>query len=230
MGPTPPRRRAVDVTARIADKAAFGERLRQLRRRAAMTLQEFSMRTGLATSTLSKIENGQISPTYDSIQRLADGLEIDVTELFLSRQTPLITGRRSVTKSGAGTRHETANYCYEMLSADLTKKKMIPLITTLKAQSITEFGPLIRHDGEEFVHVLCGTIEIHTDVYEPLRLGVGDSCYFDSSMSHGLIACGPEVARVLWVCTASMGLSQTPGQFFDSEPSDRSEDAVEKPR
>src|ERR1700739_2204951 len=60
----------------------LGPVLRHLRRASKMTLQELSERTGLASSTLSKIENNLISPTYDSILKLADGLKIDVAQLF----------------------------------------------------------------------------------------------------------------------------------------------------
>ena len=87
----------------------LGPALRQLRA-AGLTLQELSQRTGLASSTLSKIENNLISPTYDSILKLADGLEIDVAQLFDPRSIEMSLGRRSVTRDGPpGSRLKLAN-------------------------------------------------------------------------------------------------------------------------
>jgi uncharacterized cupin superfamily protein len=88
-----------------------------------------------------------------------------------------------------------------MLCADLSRKQFIPLVTTVHAHSVTEFPDLLRHDGEEFIYVISGSVDLHTDYYEPLRLETGDSCYFDSMTGHGLVSAGAEDAVVLWVCS-----------------------------
>lgn len=56
--------------------------VRTLRLRAGLTLNELSRQAEVAASTISKIESGQLSPGYDIILRLADGLGVDVAELF----------------------------------------------------------------------------------------------------------------------------------------------------
>ena len=98
----------------------LGPVLRDLRRKGGLTLQELSARTGLASSTLSKIENNLISPTYDSILKLADGLAIDVAQLFDPRSIQMSLGRRSVTRDGRGAAYRTRQYDYEMLCTDLS--------------------------------------------------------------------------------------------------------------
>jgi transcriptional regulator with XRE-family HTH domain len=191
--------------ARTEQKARdeyFGPRIKRLRRDADLTLQQLSDRSGLAISTISKVENSQISPTYENILRLADGLEVDVADLFVKGSSAMASGRRSITRAGQGAKLQSAQYQYEMLCADLTKKKFIPLLTKLRARSVAEFPNLVRHAGEEFVYVMEGDVVIHTDHYEPLLLRRGDSCYFDSNMGHALVSAGEADAMVLWVCSA----------------------------
>lgn len=70
----------------------LGDRIRHLRRERKLTLEEAGRLTSLAASTLSKIENDQMSPTFDVVQKLAHGFDIDITELFArhrpSRRVP----------------------------------------------------------------------------------------------------------------------------------------------
>lgn len=179
----------------------LSETVRQRRLAAKLTLKQLSTLSGLAASTLSKIEHGQISPTYGNILRLANGLGVDVAELFSDRTVVLPLGRRSITRQSEGIRHDTRCYQYELLCADLSQKRMIPLVTRIRARAITDFPDLLKHAGEEFIFVLSGSVEVHTELYEPLSLAEGDSCYFDSSMGHALLSCGTEDAVILWVCS-----------------------------
>jgi hypothetical protein len=126
---------------------------------------------------------------------------VDVAELFSPKPSRMMLGRRSVTRAGQGAKLRSAQYSYEMLCADLSSKQFIPLLTTLSAHSIQEFPDFVRHDGEEFIYVLSGVVELHTDIYEPLRLDAGDSCYFDSTMGHACLSVGDQDAVVLWVCS-----------------------------
>ena len=175
--------------------------VRRLRHQAGLTLKDLGERSGLSSSALSKIENDQMSPTYDNIQRLADGLGIDVAELFAGRASTGIGSRLTVTRSGTGVRQRTSQYTYEMLCADIARKRFVPLLTTVHARSVTEFPNLVTHAGEEFVYILAGTVTLVTEHYAPLTLATGDSCYFDSTMGHGLISAGDEAATLLWVCS-----------------------------
>lgn len=181
----------------------LGPALRQLRRGKNLTLQQLSAKTGLASSTLSKIENNLISPTYDSLLRLADGLKVDVAQLFDTQSTQMSLGRRSVTRNGGGASYRTQQYDYEMLCTDLSQKKFFPIVATIKATKVGDFNDLPRHAGEEFIYVLSGEVEIHTEHYEPVHLRPGDGSYFDSSMRHACISVGKKPARILWVTSES---------------------------
>lgn len=183
---------------------SLAEVVHQRRRDARLTLQELGERSGLATSTLSKIENGQISPTFETIQAIADGLGIGIAELFAGEDRVEVSGRRTITRQGGGIRRETAQYDYELLCAELVGKQFIPLLTTIKARSTAEFPGLVKHDGEEFFYVLKGSVTLHTEHWAATTLEEGDSAYFDSKMGHALISAGEEEATILWVCSRVM--------------------------
>ncbi len=168
-----------------------------------MTLQQASETTGLAPSTLSKIERGQISPTYDNLLNLAEGLGVSVNELFAPSGTAPGTGRRTITRSGAGVNYETDYYDYELLCTELSNKCFTTLKARLKCRTKEEFARLITHRGEEYVYVLSGEVDLHTEHYEALRLHEGDSCYFNSSMGHALCSVGPQDATILWITSAA---------------------------
>ncbi|OLP54801.1 XRE family transcriptional regulator [Rhizobium rhizosphaerae] len=175
--------------------------LRRLRRSAGLTLQELADRCSLASSTLSKIENGQMSPTYDTILRVAQGLRIDVADLFTGAASHDVGGRRTVTRAGQGIVRSTEQYSYEMLAAELSGKQFIPLLTTVTAGTLSDFPSLVRHNGEEFFYVLSGQVVLHTEHYAPTVLNAGDSCYFDSTMGHALVSASEASAQILWICS-----------------------------
>ena len=188
-------------------KPSLGQCLKALRHEHQWTLAEVSARTGLAVSTLSKVENHQMSLTYDKLLQLANGLGVDVSELFGSRRPSSesvdTAGVRAVSRIGDGRVVETPNYTYVYVCAEIFRRDMIPMIGTVRTVDIAEFGELIRHGGQEFTYVLEGEIELHTDLYEPLRLKAGESVYFNALMGHAYIRCTDDAAKILCICTAS---------------------------
>ncbi len=181
----------------------LGHRVRQLRADRSLTQTELAGRSGVSHSALSKIENGQLSPTFETILRIVDGLEIDISELLSSRESAERRTRRIVSRRGTGDRHETDNYLYETLCNEITNKRMIPLVARIKAHSWEQFGEPMRHPGEEVLYVVEGEVELYTEHYSLVRLGPGDCAYFDSSMGHGCISTTEEDALVFWVSMPS---------------------------
>ncbi len=177
----------------------LGKRVRDLRKSHGWTLEQAASQAGLARSTLSKIENGQMSPTYEALKKLAVGLEISVPQLFTAPKSAQISGRMAVTKSGEGAAHPTATYEHELLAGALTKKAMLPYRARVRARAFDEFDGWVRHDGEEFLYVLTGAIRLITEFYEPVEMRRGDSAYYDASMGHNVISTSQEDATILWV-------------------------------
>ncbi len=197
--PSSPKRDAVPDVATTSDPAALGAMVREARRRKGWTLEETGQRAGIGRSTLSKIENNQTRPGFDIVRRLMQALEIETPQLFLQSSKSDLTGRRDVTRKGEGEVKSTPTYEHELLCNELTGKGMLPYITRIKARDMAEFPEWIRHRGEEFMLVLSGTLEFHTEHYRPLRMAAGDSVYYDSGMGHCCISTGEEDATVLWV-------------------------------
>ncbi len=178
----------------------LAERVRALRKERGWTLEQAANQAGLARSTLSKIENGQMSPTYEALKKLAEGLAISVPQLFTPpAKVAQVSGRMAVTKQGEGNSHATATYEHELLAATLTRKKMLPYRARIRARRFEEFDGWVRHDGEEFLLVLTGVIRLYTEFYEPVELRRGDSAYYDASMGHNVISLSDEDATILWV-------------------------------
>ena len=177
----------------------LGLRVRDLRRSLGWTLEEAASRAGLARSTLSKIENGQMSPTYDALKKLAGGLSISVPQLFTAPSKAQVMGRMAVTKASEGQPQATATYEHVLLAQGLTKKQMLPYHATIRARRFEEFDGWVRHDGEEFLYVLTGIVRLYTEYYEPVDLRRGDSAYYDAAMGHNVISLSEEDATILWV-------------------------------
>lgn len=179
----------------------LGKRVKEIRLSQNLTLEEASKLTGLARSTLSKIENEQISPTFVAVQKLVQGLGIDIPQLFEqpNQRQHQASGRRDITRAGEGKPHPTPTYEHELLSYQLSRKKMLPYRTRVRARSFDEYGDWVRHDGEEFLYVLSGSLLFYTEFYEPVEMAEGDSAYYDCDMGHALVSTSDEDAVVLWV-------------------------------
>lgn len=177
----------------------LGTRVRDLRKARGWTLEQAAQQAGLARSTLSKIENAMMSPTYDALKKLATGLEITVPQLFTPPVRDQINGRMAVTKSGEGAAHATVTYEHELLADTLSKKQMLPYRARVRARSMDEFDGWVRHDGEEFLYVLTGVIRLYTEFYEPVEMRRGDSAYYDAAMGHNVVSVSDDDATILWV-------------------------------
>lgn len=184
----------------------LGSLLRGLRTRNGWTLKEMSDRSGIPVSTLSKVEHDRLTLTYDKLQAATQKLGIRMSDLFAdSADAPetAVTARRSIGTNDRAIQVTTPNYDYHYLCPELRRKRMIPILTNIRAKTVEEFGDLVRHPGEEFIYVLKGRIEVHTEFYEPEVLDEGESIYLDSQMGHAyIVAEGCEEASVLGICSS----------------------------
>ena len=185
----------------------LGQVMRGIRSRNGWTLKEMSAETGIPVSTLSKVEHDRLTLTYDKLMQLSQRLGIRLSELFAEpaerEEDRAVTGRRSIGRADRAVRVTTPNYDYHYMCPELRQKMMIPIITTIRARTAEEFGRLVRHPGEEYIHVLDGSIVVHTEFYEPVTLHKGDGIYIDSDMGHAYVAAdGCDEAVVLGMCSS----------------------------
>jgi transcriptional regulator with XRE-family HTH domain len=188
----------------LTDRPTLGRILKELRRHRNWTLREMSERSGIPVSTLSKVENDRLTLTYDKLAQLSQKLQIPISELFAETEpAEAITARRSIGRLEDAIRVTTPNYDYYYLCTELRRKRMIPILTRIRAKSLGEFGDLVSHSGEEYIHVLEGTIVVHTEFYDPVTLKTGEAIYIDSNMGHAYVAADDcDEALVLGVCSS----------------------------
>jgi len=182
----------------------LGQIIRDLRARKGWTLKEMSEQSGIPVSTLSKVENGRLTLTYDKLQQMSARLKIRMSDLFaeVDPQVESITARRSIGRIDDSVRVTTPNYDYYYLCPELRRKRMIPIVTRIAAKSLNEFGDLVRHSGEEFIYVLEGSIEVHLQFYTSVVLKAGQGIYLDSAMGHAYVAKDCDSALILAICSS----------------------------
>lgn len=173
-----------------------------------MTLAEVSRRSGVSISTLSKVETGQAAPTFDTMLKIAGVLGVSFENLLGSPPRYSGSGVRALTRGGEATAFATTRYAYDVHATELRRKKMIPLIMEIEAETPPGPEEWSSHPGEEFIYVLEGRIELHTALYEPAMLGPGESAYIDSAMPHGFVRLGRGPARMLSICYGDLDLGR----------------------
>ena len=190
----------------MSEHPTLGRILRELRANRGWTLKEMSERAGIPVSTLSKVEHDRLTLTYDKLLQLSQKLNIRMSELFAESEVAeeSVTARRSIGRIDDSVRVTTPNYDYYYLCTELRRKRMIPVLTRIRAKSLSEFGDLVRHSGEEYIHVLEGAIIVHSEFYDPVTLNAGEGIYIDSNMGHAYVAAeGCDEALVLGVCSSA---------------------------
>lgn len=181
----------------------LGALLRGVRKRNGWTVKEMSVRSGIPESTLSKVEHDRLTLTYDKLVQLSQRLGLQMSDLFAVNgegQETAANSRRSLGTMDRSVRVETANYDYHYLCTEIRKKRMIPVFVKVRAHSIDEFGDYVRHAGEEFIFVVKGAVEVHTEFYDPVLLSEGEALYIDAAMGHAYLAAeGLDEALILGV-------------------------------
>ena len=191
----------------LAPVPTLGSLMRALRNRQGLTLKQMSTITGIPFSTLAKVEHDRLTLTYDKLQLISERLNVRMAELFAEPEgsgSMVANSRRSLGTLSTALSVATANYDYHYLSPDLRQKDMIPIFFRAKARSLAEFGDMIRHEGQEFLYVLQGRIDVHTEFYGPTTLSAGESVYIDSRMGHAYVLSeGCDDALGLCVCSTT---------------------------
>ncbi|KPQ05842.1 MAG: transcriptional regulator, XRE family with cupin sensor [Rhodobacteraceae bacterium HLUCCA12] len=183
-----------------SQKTTFSSNLLEVRLAAGMSQRALARRAGLAPSSISKIENVQVSPTYDVMLRLSEALDVDLARLLHEApggaSAPEATARLVVERKSEQTRHPAGHYDYTPLTMALVRRIMDPTLIHVRETSIDAFDDWIRHPGEEFALVLSGCVVLHTEHYAPVTLTQGDAVHYDASMGH-LFTSPTPVATIL---------------------------------
>ena len=195
------RKSASPKTRRISvdtPQGSLGEAIRTHRKLKAMTLLALAKRAGFSISYLSQIERNLLTPSIDTLRRLAEVLGIPAGQLMLkdARQpnSPVAVVRKSERKQLA---FPGSNIHYELLTPDMRRRASLLWV---EAPPGSESGPLFSHEGEDGVLVLKGKIEVEVgSVWHQLE--AGDSIYFNAKIPHRWRNSGGVSAEAIWLST-----------------------------
>ena len=186
-----------DVTVRV------GERVKRVREQRALSLLDISQRTGIDVPTLVEIEEGRMAPPLGTVIKLAKALEMKMGYFISGDEEKAYTivrrGDRKVVSRFDAQKGRHYGYEYESLAPHKKDRHMEPFLVTLQPAATEEERS--THDGQEFIFVLTGEMEVRLGdeihVLEP-----GDSIYYDSTVPH-LVKChGQETTKILAVLYA----------------------------
>ena len=163
---------------------ALGLQVRSLRRERDLSISDLAGASGISAGMVSKIENGQISPSLATIQAVANALNVPFTTLFAAfeekRDCSFVPRGRGVVIERRGTK---VGHVYELLGAVLGGDVVVePYLITLEddAEPYTGF----RHAGTEFIYMLSGEV-VYSHAGASFTLKPGDAMLFDSGAPHG---------------------------------------------
>jgi transcriptional regulator with XRE-family HTH domain len=179
--------------------ATFCQKLKTLRLGNGLTLEELAEMSGVSISTISKIENRQQKPSFETVLRVARALHINFVQMLEPASPPAHMARRTITRAGEEPKLHGDHYIYATHAAEITNKAMVPSLMQICTREVPPRDQWSTHFGEEFILVLSGSIEFFTEEYSPVILNKGDSCYLDSTMRHAFVTKSEEDATVLSV-------------------------------
>lgn len=174
----------------------LGARLRRLRKERDLSLAEVADGTGISASFLSMVEKGQSDITVSRLMRLVHWFGVSVADLVQEPDhSPVRVVRADQRRS---VRLADERISIQMLAPD-GKHAMMPVINVYEAGG--GMADAARHEGEEFVHVLEGAVELTVGDDEPIVLRAGDSAYYRADVPHAFRNAGPGDARFLGITT-----------------------------
>lgn len=178
-----------------------GGRIKAARETAGLTLQDLAERTGYSAALVNQIENHLVSPPLGALGKIANALGLKIGALWGERGGEPFAivrkGERKQVSRFASKEGVSYGYTYESLGHGKKARHIEPFLITLEPPTVKAPPPSV-HNGEEFLFVLSGTMEVtlggHTDLLEP-----GDSILYDASVPHRVTCHGGESAQVLAV-------------------------------
>lgn len=180
----------------------IGAQVREMRTALGMTMAELAKSASLSVGMLSKIENGQTSPSLTTLQNLAGALNIPLASFFTKfdekREASYVRAGEGLTIERRGSK---SGHIYQLLGASLRNKvRMEPYLITLTRDS--DAYPIFQHPGVEFIYMLEGCV-VYRHGDKNYRLEPGDALFFDAEAPHGPLELVTLPCRYLSVIAAA---------------------------
>ena len=183
--------------------AKIGVRVRKARENRGLSLFDIYLRTNIDVDQLSQIEKGKVAPPLGTVIKLAKALEMKMGYFISGEGEKAYTivrrdARKAISRYDSK-KEKHHGYEYESLAPHKTDRHMEPFLVTLEPSETEDERS--THDGQEFIFVLQGKMEVRLGE-EIHLLESGDSIYYDSTVPH-LVKCrGKETTKILAVLYA----------------------------
>lgn len=181
----------------------IGDRIRKLRLKRELSLEELAKKTTLSPTVLAKIEEHAVSPPLGTMILLAKALQVPLGDIFGDHaDSPYCIVRSDDQNSASrfGSTGGRSGYNYKSLGRQKQNRQMEPFLVTLTPTESPLAEPN-QHEGEEILFVLEGQVKVqladHTDILNP-----GDSIYYDSNLPHVVACHGEQPAKIFAVIYA----------------------------
>lgn len=182
------------------ERLELSTRIKSWRQARGLSQLQLAEKAGFARSTLSKIENGLLSPTFEILLKLAQGFDMPITGLLQPEQDkPALAGRLALSR---GTEHAPLDYDNNRLFAlapQLKGRAFQTCVVEFTCETLDRFGDWNQHNTADMLYVLSGRLEFHSEGYQPMTLKKGDSLHFDGSMPHACLKASKAPCRCLYV-------------------------------
>lgn len=182
------------------ETSRLGDRIRILRKSKGLTLNLLSNKSGVSRAALSKIERGNMSPTYSTLRKIASALDLTVAALVLFDD---FVFELEVVKADARKTHSTPHYLYEMLAGSSALSDTSIYISEILTCEKTEVKEKHTHNSRDFLLVLQGKIACHFEDRDTFYIEEGDTLAFDGRIPHLFmsyrVSDNDTNAKALWV-------------------------------
>jgi transcriptional regulator with XRE-family HTH domain len=177
----------------------IGIRVKELRKKVNMPLQELAQKSGVQIATLSRIEHQKMSGTLDSHMAIAKALGVELTDLYtdIIREGKTVEVQTKRNTSEVFTHSE--NSSYEILTNNVLSKRMMPTLLKIEPAGSTKTEQN-KPGSEKFIFVLDGKLEAQIGD-EKHNLNKNNTLYFNASVPHSFNNLGKSTARLLCVAT-----------------------------
>lgn len=182
----------------------IGMKIKKLRGEKGITLKELSEKSELSVGFLSQLERGLTTIAVDSLEKLAEILEVNLTYFFDYPTTCKEPVLRSYQQQIIDV--EEASIISYSLSTDLKNKQLVPRLVEILPQKEDEEIIPYRHEGEEFAYVLEGILTLYIDG-KRYEVYPGDSIHINSTHTHNWANYTNKKVKLLAV--------NTPNYFFN---------------
>ena len=167
----------------------LGNRIKALRLLQARTIEDLAEASDLSKSMISKIENSKAIPSVAALVKIASALGVTVSDIMEAEETisaeftPSSETKKGLAATGKG-------YSIYPFASRFHKKKMQPFLFVARKGEVKKHS--LTHEGEEFIYVISGVLKFKINQTE-YEMKAGDSIYFNSLESHGILPVTEEV-------------------------------------